>query len=93
MVSAINHQGLVRFMIYGCNMNARVIIKFMRRLTKDAGRKVFLILDNLRVYHAKLVKAWLERHQESIEFFYLPSYSPELNPDEYLNCDLMTSLR
>ena len=33
--------------------------------------------------HAKLVKAWLERHQENIEVFYLPSYSPEINPDEY----------
>lgn len=93
MVSAINNQGLLRFMIYESNMNARLIIKFMRRLIKDAGRKVFLILDNLKVHHAKLVKAWLERHQDKIEVFFLPSYSPELNPDEYLNCDLKTGLR
>lgn len=93
MVSAINNQGLLRFMIYDSSMTARVIIKFMRRLIKDAGRKVFLILDNLKVHHAKLVKAWLERHQDKIEVFYLPSYSPELNPDEYLNCDLKTGLR
>jgi hypothetical protein len=33
-------------------------------------------------------KAWLAEHAEEIEIFYLPSYSPELNPDEYLNCDL-----
>jgi transposase len=56
----------------------------MRRLTKDAGRKVFLILDNLKVHHSKVVKAWLEKHREKIEAFYLPSYSPELNPYEYL---------
>ena len=93
MVSAINNQGLLRFMIYETSMTARVLIKFMRRLIKDAGRKVFLILDNLRVHHAKLVKEWLLRHQEKIEVFYLPSYSPELNPDEYLNCDLKTGLR
>jgi transposase len=93
MVSAINNQGLLRFMIYESNMNARVLIKFMRRLIKDAGRKVFLILDNLKVHHAKIVKAWLERHQDKIEVFYLPSYSPELNPDEYLNCDLKTGIR
>ena len=79
-------------MNYETNMNARVLIKFMHRLTKDAGRKFFLIQDNLRVHHAKLVKAWLERHQEKIEVFSLPSYSPELNPDEYLNCDLKTNL-
>src|SRR5690606_33840838 len=58
------------------------------RLVKDAKRKVFLILDNLRVHHAKLVKAWLAKHEDEIEVFYLPSYSPELNPDEMLNADL-----
>jgi transposase len=60
----------------------------MKRLIKDAKRKVFLILDNLRVHHAKVVKAWLVEHTDEIEVFYLPAYSPELNPDEYLNCDL-----
>ncbi|MBE0642560.1 MAG: transposase [Bacteroidetes bacterium] len=52
------------------------------------GRKIFLILDNLKVHHAKIVKAWLAGREHEIELFYLPSYSPELNPDEYLNCDL-----
>lgn len=93
MVSAINNQGLLRFMIYESSMNARVLIKFMRRLIKDAGRKVFLILDNRKVHCGKLVKTWLERHQEKIEAFYLLSCSPELNHDEYLNCDLKTGLR
>jgi transposase len=93
MISAINNQGLLRFMMYETTMTARVLIKFMRRLIKDAKRTVFLILDNLRVNHAKLVKAWLERHEDEIEVFYLPSYSPELNPDEYLNCDLKTGMR
>jgi len=69
-------------------MNADILIDFMKRLTKDAKKKVFLILDNLRVHYAKMVKAWLEKHTEEIEVFYLPSYSPELDPDEYLNCDL-----
>ncbi len=45
-------------------------------------------VDNLRVHHAKVVKAWLAEHKDEIEVFYLPSYSPELNPDEYMNCDL-----
>ena len=47
-----------------------------------------MILDNLRVHHAKPVKAWLAEHADAIEVFYLPSYSPELNPDERLNADL-----
>jgi len=47
-----------------------------------------LILDNLRVHHAYVVKDWLENHEDKIELFFLPSYSPEVNADEYLNCDL-----
>jgi len=70
-------------------MNADILIDFMKRLIKDAkGKKVFLILDNLKVHHAKRVKAWLAEHKQQIEVFYLPSYSPELNPDEMLNADL-----
>ncbi len=58
------------------------------RLVKDAKRKVYLILDNLRVHHCTPVKELLEKHEVMIQVFYLPAYSPELNPDQYLNCDL-----
>lgn len=88
MISSITNQGQVRFMFYRDNMNSTRLIEFMRRLTKDAGRKVFLILDNLKVHHGKVVMDWLEENKEKIEVFYLPSYSPELNPDEYLNNSL-----
>lgn len=88
MISAITNQGKVRFNIYEGTMNAGILIDFCQRLIKSAKRKVFLVLDNLRVHHAKVFKAWLLEHESEIEIFYLPSYSPELNPDEYLNCDL-----
>ena len=93
MISSITNRGKVRFMLYRDTMTAQVLIKFMSRLIKDADRKVFLILDNLRVHHSKVVKAWLEENKEQIEVFYLPSYSPELNPDEYLNSDLKQKIR
>jgi transposase len=60
----------------------------MSKLIENKEQKVFLILDNLRVHHSKIVKQWAEDNKEKIELFYLPSYSPEKNPDEYLNCDL-----
>jgi transposase len=88
MISAINNEGKVRFMFYKENMNSKRLITFMKRLIKDAGRKVYLILDNLKVHHSHLVSGWLEKHKDEIEVFYLPSYSPELNPDEYLNNSL-----
>lgn len=91
MISTVTNQGKVRFMIYDEKMTAQVFIRFLKRLIKDAKKKVFLILDNLRVHHAKLVKAWVEENKDKIKLFYLPSYSPDLNPDEYLNCDLKTN--
>jgi transposase len=88
MISAITNQGKVRFRVFDGSMNADILIDFCKRLIKSAKRKVFLILDNLRVHHAKVFKPWLAEHEDQIAIFYLPSYSPELNPDEYLNCDL-----
>lgn len=88
LISTVTNQGKVRFMIYNDRMNADTFIKFMKRLIKDADRKIFLILDNLRVHHSYKARDWLQEHTDQIEVFFLPSYSPELNPDEYLNCDL-----
>ena len=88
MISSITNEGKTRFMMYQGAMNATLLIKFMSRLVKDTDRKVFLILDNLRTHHSKKVKNWLEKHKDQIETFHLPSYSPELNPDEYLNSNL-----
>ena len=88
MISSLTNQGKARWMIVEDSFNADKLIEFLTALIKDADRKVFLILDNLRVHHSKVVKAWLADKQGQIEIFYLPSYSPELNPDERLNADL-----
>jgi len=88
LISSVTNQGKVRFMVYKNKMNSQTMIKFMERLIKDADKKIFLIVDNLKVHHSYIVKDWLKEHENEIELFFLPSYSPELNPDEYLNCDL-----
>jgi len=88
MIATVTNQGKTRWMIIEEAFNADRLIEFMQGLIKDAGRKVFLILDNLRVHHSKPVKAWAENHKNQIELFYLPSYSPELNPEERLNAGL-----
>lgn len=85
MISAITNGGKVRFMLYRESMTSARLINFMGRLMKDAGRKVYLILDNLRAHHSKKVSRWLEKKRDQIAVFYLPAYAPELNPDEYLN--------
>lgn len=92
MISAISNRGKVHFMFSADSINAEKLIDFMERLVKDAGRKVYLILDNLRVHHSKKATQWATEHEEKIALFYLPPYSPEYNPDEYLNQDLKQSL-
>lgn len=88
MISTVTNQGKARWMIIDDAFNAERLIEFFEALIKDAGVKIFLILDNLRVHHSKIVKAWLAERTTAIEVFYLPSYAPELNPDERLNADL-----
>lgn len=93
MISTVTNQGKVRFMLYEQTMNAARLILFMSRLITDVHRKVFLILDNLKVHHSQAVQIWLQGHREQIEVFYLPAYAPERNPDEYLNCDLKNGIQ
>ncbi len=88
MLATVTNQGKTRWMIIDEAFNADRLIEFLEALVKDAGKKVFLILDNLRVHHSKPVKAWLAERQDQIELFYLPSYRPDLNPEERLNADL-----
>ena len=93
MISAINNQGKMRFMVYEGALRVDKFLKFLRRVIKDAGRKVFLVVDNLRVHHAIKVRKWIDKHKDKIEIFFLPPYSPEHNPDEYLNNDVKAHLR
>lgn len=92
MVSAITNQGKIQFMIYSQNMNAEKFIDFMEQLIKSSTRKVYFIVDNLRVHYSKIVKERVGKNKKKIALFFIPSYSPERNPDEYLNCDLKQGL-
>jgi hypothetical protein len=88
MISTVTNQGKVRWMIYTGKMNAALFIVFLTRLLAGATKKVFLIVDHLSVHEAAAVEGWLADKTDRIEVFYLPKYTPERNPDEYLNCDV-----
>jgi transposase len=88
LISAVTNKGELRWKVLDGAIKAPVLIGFLQRLIRDAKRKVFLILDRLPLHRAAVVREWLARHKAKIEVFYLPSYSPELNPDEGLNADL-----
>ena len=88
MISTVTNQGKTRWMIVDGNIDGAKLIEFFEALVRDSGKKIFVVLDNLRVHHCKPVKQWLSDHQNELEAFYLPSYSPDLNPDERLHADL-----
>lgn len=92
MIAAVTNQGKTRRMVIEEAFNSDKLIEFLQALIQDAGKKELLILDNLRVYHSKPVKAWVEARKDKIELFYLPSYSAEFYPEERLNADLKSAL-
>jgi transposase len=91
MISAVSAKGGKRFMIFKGRFNSEVYIMFLRQLIKKSERKLFLIVDNYSPHKTNRVKQWLKKYKDKIEVFYLPAYSPELNPDELLNQDLKTN--
>ena len=91
MISTITNRGRLSFMVFKKRFTSPVMIEFLRRLVKQSDRKVFLIVDGHPVHRSAKVRQWIDRHHRRIQLFLLPGYSPELNPDEYLNQDVKTN--
>ncbi len=82
MLSAINARGHLRFMIHDGTVDASVFKEFLRRLMVGAERPIYLIVDGHPIHKSKLVRDYVESLQGKLMLFFLPPYSPELNPDE-----------
>lgn len=87
-ISTITNEGSVRFMTYTGTMNDALFLVFLGRLLRSSTRKIFLITDRLKAHEDSTVHEWMAAHRDRIQIFYLPRYSPELNPVEYLNNDM-----
>jgi transposase len=85
MASTVTRQGTLRFMVYEGALTADIFLSFLKRLVANKKRPIFLILDNIRPHHARKVSAWVKENTDKIRLFFLPSYAPELNPDECFN--------
>lgn len=93
MVSALSHGGLLRFMTYRGYMDGGLFLVFLRRLLRGATRKIYLVVDRLKAHDSEKVRRWLTEHKDRIEVVPLPTYSPELNADEYLNNDMKGNVK
>jgi transposase len=93
MISAISNTGKLYFSVFQGSFVIAVYLNFLKRLLKqNKDRKVFLIVDGHPVHKAIAVKKWLSEHSQQIEVYFLPGYSPELNPDELLNQELKSNV-
>jgi transposase len=94
MISALSNAGQLHFGLFEGKFTAQLFIDYLARLIGDySDRKIILICDNASTHHAKQVKEWVVAHAERIELVFLPAYSPQLNPDEYLNQDVKRHMR
>jgi len=91
-ISTITNEGSVRFMTYKGAMNDALFLVFLGRLLRTTTKKILLITDHLTAHEDDRVNEWVEAHQDRIQLFYLPKYSPEMNPVEYLNNDMKATV-
>lgn len=82
MLSAVTAKGQCRFMVTEQSGTAAVFVTFLKRLLVGADNPIFLILDNHPIHKSKLVQNFVEKNKDKLKLFFLPPYSPELNPDE-----------
>jgi transposase len=92
MMSAISSKGLLKFMIINGRFNAGVFIDFIKRLLEGAKTPIILIVDGHPAHKAKKVKAFLKTIKDKFRMFFLPPYSPDLNPDELVWNDLKSNI-
>jgi len=88
MISAITNQGKIYWKLFEGSINSEKFLEFVKRLTMNKSRKIILIVDNAKPHHSLILKEWLKKNKKKIEVYYLPSHSPDLNPDEHVNADL-----
>ncbi len=81
-VSAVSAKGLLRFKVFEGRMDSSLFIDFLTCLHADVGKAVYVIVDRAKYHRSREVAQFLRKQKGQIRLFYLPAYSPELNPDE-----------
>lgn len=92
MISAISNKGHLQFMILEGRFNGEVFGTYLKQLIKYSRQKIFFVTDGHPAHKTIKIKEWLEENKDRIEVFFLPPYSPELNPQEYVNQDVKTNV-
>lgn len=59
-------------------------VEFLKALKAHLKKTPLVILDGLRAHKSKMVREYLDSTNGHIQVAFLPPYSPDLNPVEYL---------
>jgi transposase len=59
-------------------------LKHLRLISSRRGRRVVVITDNAKYHHAKLHSEWRSQQKPQCMLYFLPPYSPDLNPIDRL---------
>lgn len=92
MISAISNKGHLQFMIIDGRFNSEVFKRFLQQMIKYSRQKIYFVTDGHPAHKTKMLNEWLEENKDRIAVFFLPPYSPELNPQEYVNQDVKTNI-
>jgi transposase len=65
-------------------VGAKVFIDFLIRLIHNAKKPIFVVVDGHPAHRAKKVSQFVDSVKDRLRLFFLPPYSPELNPDEWV---------
>ena len=84
MISAVSPGGALKFDVFFGSCNGTVFVEFLKKLMHDAPGPVFLVLDNVSFHKAPIVTDYVASLEGRLKLFFLPGYSPQLNPDEWV---------
>jgi transposase len=88
VISALDNSGHFSSTVFEENFKGTVLLGFFRQLLSRFKKMIYMIMDSHPVHNSGLVTEWLKKHADRIRVFFLPGYSPELNPDELFNNDI-----
>lgn len=90
-ISAISPTGGFWFDVYAGRLTGDRFVEFLKDFLKGRTKPVLLIVDNHPTHRAKVVSTFVQSLGGSLEIFFLPGYSPDLNPDEFVWQHLKTN--
>jgi len=84
ILSVVTPNGKLNYHVTEKNITSQEYIQFLSQINEGRTQPIFLIVDRASFHRSKMVRWFVWHHRRQIRIFYLPAYSPELNPDEHV---------